>query len=170
MVDNAGFFAVKNNAAGICFLDWWKRILLTKCINDNENGIFYDQTWLDLVPIYFKESTHLLTDLGYNMAYWNLSERTLSKEYGIYLVNKYTPLVFYHFARFKYYNNVYIDGLMIPMELYPEIKLLFIHYKNLLKANFFEKYITNPNFIRISLLTRLRISLKYRLSLFIKRI
>lgn len=167
---NAGFLAFKNDEKGIMFLNWWKRILFTKCIKDPENGIYYDQTWLDLVPIYFGDHCHILKHLGYNVAYWNLEERKVSVTNNEYIINEDIPLVFYHFARFQYYNNIYIDGFKIKFDHFPEIKVIFDDYKDKLKDNLYEKYIPFSKPKVITLREKIKTSLKFRLPLLIDKL
>lgn len=167
---NAGFIALKNNAVGQQFLAWWKRILFTKCIRDDENGIYYDQTWLDLVPMYFGDDFYMLKDLGYNVAYWNLDERILCFRNEKYFINQKIPLVFYHFARFQYYNDMYIDGFKIKFDDFPLLKNIFDQYRNILQKNLYEKSIPASTPKKISFRKRLKISLKYRLPLWIDKL
>ncbi|HEV7332031.1 MAG TPA: hypothetical protein VGN63_13430 [Flavisolibacter sp.] len=96
---NAGFFGLKRNETVFLFLNWWKDRLRFHCTNTAMNGLFVDQIWLNLVPLYF-ESTFVLSDPGYNLAYWNFHERTLMQRNGSYYVNEVYPLVFFHFSGF----------------------------------------------------------------------
>lgn len=160
---NAGFFALKNNVVGNGFIDWWKRILFTKCIRDDSKGIYYDQTWLDLVPMYFGDHCFVLKDLGYNVAFWNLQERNVSVRDGKYLINDNYPLVFYHFARYKYYNSDFIDGFTLTFEKYQTIQIIFNDYKKILKLNLYEHYLPYQPPRKITFREKIKISLQYRL-------
>ena len=166
---NAGFLAIRINAESLSFLKWWREILFTKCIREDYNGIYYDQTWLDLAPIYFP-NTFILKDIGYNVAYWNLKERTVSKKENQYYVNDNIPLVFYHFARFKYYEKEYIDGFKIRFDSYPVVQKIFSLYRKLLKENLYERFHPFLEPKKISFFQKLKISLKYRLSLIIEKL
>lgn len=163
---NAGFFAIKTNESGTQFLNWWKRILFKKCIQDDENGIYYDQTWLDLVPIYFKD-TFVLRDLGYNIAYWNLKERTISSRNGKYFVNENIPLVFYHFARYQ--NNLPSTDKVESFDSLTETEALILNYHKELVQNKFEEY-TIESFKKSTFRDKIKISLKYRLGLLIDKL
>ena len=168
---NAGFFAVKNSSAGTSFLKWWRRMLFTNCIGDEKNGIFYDQSWLDLVTIYFADDLYLLQDVGYNVAFWNLQERKVSMDKGNYKINNDFSLVFYHFARFKYYEDSFMDGFNISSEQYPIIEKIFSEYKSELKLNLFDKYIfPPPKPKKITLKEKIKNSLKYRIILIIDKL
>lgn len=106
--NNLGFFAVKADDEGRCFLNWWKRRLFTFCLDDNYDlkeliddyalaGLFTDQKWVDMVPSFF-DNYVLLKDPGYNVATWNLSGRKIVKNAN----NRYEvngkPLRFFHFS------------------------------------------------------------------------
>lgn len=136
-VFNAGFFAVKNTVSGNNFISWWKDILFKYCKNDIKNGIFYDQSWLSLVPVYFNKSFYMLSNPGYNVAYWNIAERNITKEGNKFFCNNIL-LVMYHFARFDYYEKEPTGNIATMNPLMNEI---FDHYKMLLKKNRFEEYI-----------------------------
>jgi glycosyltransferase involved in cell wall biosynthesis len=95
-VFNLGFIAVSGGAAP--FLAWWNERLRRDCRIDLLNGVFVDQRWVDFVPGYFDHS--ILTDPGYNVAYWNLYEREVKSDPGGYSVNG-RPLRFFHFSGFS---------------------------------------------------------------------
>lgn len=94
---NGGFFGVGKTSEGLQFLAWWKDRLFNYCIDDFSKGLFVDQLWLNHAPVLFK-NTFILHDPGYNHAYWNFPERTLTVENGEYKVNHHHPLVFFHFS------------------------------------------------------------------------
>jgi hypothetical protein len=64
-----------------------------------ERGLFVDQIWVTLAPLYFP-GFYIERDPGYNMCYWNHFERRLSQKNGRYIVNGEYVLVFYHFSSF----------------------------------------------------------------------
>ncbi len=96
---NAGFFAVNNDDTGKKFLNWWKEILVDYCYEDSALGLASDQSWLNLVPLFFK-NTGILKHPGCNAAYWNLHERNLTKTGDRFLVNG-QPLLFFHFSGYS---------------------------------------------------------------------
>ena len=67
---------------------------------DIKNGIFVDQSWVDLVPSLFSK-TYILRDPGYNVAYWNIAQREIERREVEYLVNG-RPLAFFHYSGFDY--------------------------------------------------------------------
>jgi glycosyltransferase involved in cell wall biosynthesis len=95
-VYNLGFIALANTSTTITLLNWWQEKLYKYCLVDIAHGLFTDQKWIDLVPGFFKE-TYILRDPGYNVAYWNLHERTLSNDGGKILCNG-EILRFFHFS------------------------------------------------------------------------
>lgn len=80
-------------------LDWWEQKTLNLGFNRTEEGLFVDQLWMNLTPVYFK-NVHVLKDLSYNMAPWNLQERSIKKilENGEVILNDDSKLAFYHFS------------------------------------------------------------------------
>jgi glycosyltransferase involved in cell wall biosynthesis len=95
---NLGFIAVRNCAESYEFLRWWNERLALDCIADIENNLFTDQRWIDFVPSYFSFS--IIRDYGYNVAYWNLHERKISKLDSGFSVND-QPLKFFHFSGYR---------------------------------------------------------------------
>ena len=71
---NCGFVGVSASAGSAQVLAWWARRLRWQCVNDQPNGIFVDQKFMDLVPG-FAPAARILHDPGLNVAYWNLAQR-----------------------------------------------------------------------------------------------
>ena len=92
---NLGFIGVAQD--GRDFLLWWHERLRTEAVVDLPNALFTDQRWIDFVPSLFPCS--ILRDPGLNVAYWNLHERSLSKENDAISVNG-EPLKFFHYSGF----------------------------------------------------------------------
>lgn len=95
---NFGFYAVKNSENGLCYGKWWRDRLIDFCYDDIPNGIFTDQRWGDLAPAMF-DGIFIWKDPGCNVSTWNLSNRQITKQDGIYYVNN-SKLKFYHFSGF----------------------------------------------------------------------
>ena len=93
---NLGFIAIQRHAQLASFLDWWQRKLEFYCRVDFGEGLFVDQKWLDLAVGRF-EDILLLRHPGYNVAYWNLPQRSIQKRGEQYCVGT-QPLVFFHFS------------------------------------------------------------------------
>lgn len=95
-VFNGGFMAARLGASER-FLEWLKLAVAENCIKSMRSGLLYDQTFLP-------QACGLVEDLGmvigpgYNVAYWNLHERTLEESSeGVWTVNG-EPLKFFHFS------------------------------------------------------------------------
>jgi hypothetical protein len=93
---NGGFIGMKNDETTKAFLQWWKSRMVDQAFIDPAEGMFYDQNWLNFLPLYFK-NVKIITDSGHNVAYWNLHEREIRKNGDSYMVND-TPLTFFHFS------------------------------------------------------------------------
>jgi glycosyltransferase involved in cell wall biosynthesis/SAM-dependent methyltransferase len=93
---NLGFIAVSDGAGE--FLDWWGERLRRDCILAPERGTsFVDQRWVDFVPALY--DPWILRDETYNVAYWNLTDRQVTRNGGRWLVNG-KPLRFFHFSAY----------------------------------------------------------------------
>ncbi|MGK7958708.1 MAG: glycosyltransferase family 4 protein [Crocosphaera sp.] len=93
---NLGFIAVSNHGDAIQFLHWWGRRLRFQCLNQQHNGIFVDQKFVDLLPG-FHDNVKVLRNPTLNVAYWNLWQRELEETPDGWLVNG-QPLIFFHFS------------------------------------------------------------------------
>ncbi|HQY13456.1 MAG TPA: glycosyltransferase family 4 protein [Ilumatobacteraceae bacterium] len=92
-VYNLGFIGVARRAGE--FLQWWAARLRRWALIDPAQQLFTDQRWIDLaVPIFHP---HIVRSTAYNVAYWNLDQRLLTKQQGRYLVDG-EPLRFFHFS------------------------------------------------------------------------
>lgn len=97
-VFNLGFVAIANDPEGRRFAQWWDDRLRDWCHDRLDIGVFVDQKWCNLVPCFF-DNVKVLRDPGYNVASWNLSQRTMNyDEAGTALIND-RPLRFYHFTK-----------------------------------------------------------------------
>jgi hypothetical protein len=92
---NTGFIGVSKTGGPA--LDWLMTRLRRDSVYDKEEGLWFDQRWFDFVPIYF--DCHICRDPAYNVAYWNLHERTVEEMAGHFLVAG-APLRFFHFSGF----------------------------------------------------------------------
>ena len=99
---NCGFIAVQDGNESNEMLHWWADRLEKRCVNKQQDGIFVDQSWIDLVPGYYR-NVAILHDAGLNIAYWNLNHRRIDKKEDEFYVNG-EPLYFFHFSGFDPYN------------------------------------------------------------------
>lgn len=104
-VFNFGTLMVKSSSESRNFVDWWTDRLSRYCLNAPCDGLFTDQKWGNLVPIFFP-TTAICRDPGVNVASWNLRERQIElTPYGAFLVSlrirpdEKSPLQLYHFTK-----------------------------------------------------------------------
>jgi len=95
-VYNLGFLAVRNTRAVKDFMEWWHRRLVSDCRIDLSEGLFVDQKWADLLPS-FIQKTFVCHHSGYNVAYWNLMQRVITRSGNKWYANG-EKLRFFHFS------------------------------------------------------------------------
>jgi hypothetical protein len=98
-VYNLGFLGTSRSDTTFAFLKWWQRRLVNFCFYEPGSGIFTDQLWITLAPLYFG-GLYVEKSPGYNMAYWNHFERRITRDGSRYLVNGSHPLVCFHFSSY----------------------------------------------------------------------
>ena len=99
---NLGFIALSHFKMVESFLEWWTKRLVKYGFADERNNMFFDQVWINLVPVFF-DNYYILKHPGYNMSPSNLHERAISPDTIMqWEVNKTYPLRFYHFSGFRY--------------------------------------------------------------------
>jgi len=99
---NLGFIGVKNPNNNLPFFKWWGERTYNIGYDKVSEGLFVDQLWMNLTPIFFKNCV-VSRNPGLNMGPWNLHERYLSKdEFSNLIINKNEELIFYHFSNYKY--------------------------------------------------------------------
>ena len=96
---NLGFIALRQSPETRRFVEWWQSKLLRDCVVDIPRGLFTDQKWIDLVPGMYG-GVAVERDPGWNVAYWNLNHRDVTRDAdGQTRVNG-RPLLFFHFSGF----------------------------------------------------------------------
>ena len=133
---NLGFIATARTETTFAFLTWWQRRLVEHCYYRAGSGVFVDQQWVSLAPLYF-EGVSVEKDPGYNMCYWNHFERRLSFQNGRYVVNGKHDLVFYHFSSYSPLNpDVFASrpDKMLTFAERPELRPLYDDYRRRLLA------------------------------------
>jgi hypothetical protein len=132
---NAGFFAVKNDKQGQEFIAWWKIRLQNQCYSARYAGLFADQMWLNLVPIYF-DKTLIIKHLGYNVGCWSFHERSLISKDKIFYVNGEFPLVIFHYTGYRHTHPQEISE-WIPLTIAerPDMKPVFDLYQQTFDAD-----------------------------------
>lgn len=138
---NLGFIGLKRGVESFRLIQWWKERLKEHCRIDKCYGIFVDQKWMDLAPLFF-DRIKLVKHPGWNMAWWNFSERKLLHTPEGYAVNlKEEPLVFFHFSGFKPEQSQLTERLLT--EEFKEtdnvaLAQLYKSYRNQLLTNGYE--------------------------------
>lgn len=121
---NLGFLALNSLPASDAFIEWWEHKLEYGAIVDKARGLFTDQKWIDLAPGMFGGFA-ILRDPGYNLAYWNLPHRPVTKVDGAWFAGG-QPLRFFHFSGFdplnpqpfsKHQNRLDLDTIGPAREL-----------------------------------------------------
>jgi hypothetical protein len=139
-VYNLGFVATSRTETTFSFLQWWQKRLRDYCYYRAGTGLFVDQIWITLAPLYFA-GFYIEKDPGYNMCYWNHFERRLSRENGRYIVNGQSDLLFYHFSSFDPRNpEVIARRPEVPISSFadrPDLKSIYEQYAKRLLADDF---------------------------------
>jgi lipopolysaccharide biosynthesis glycosyltransferase len=117
-VYNLGFLGIRTSQDGLDFLDWWNERLINYCYDEIARGLFTDQKWMDLAPVFF-DFIKILKEPNYNVAVWNLTQRRISGAVPDNILIDDLPLVFFHFTGFD--KNV--DIAMIQKYDLPRIVL-----------------------------------------------
>lgn len=136
---NGGFMGFRNDETVKSFFQWWKGRMKDQAFINPAEGMFYDQNWLNFLPLYF-DNVKIITDAGHNVAYWNLHERSLSKKGEDHYAND-KPLIFFHFSGFDPYS----DQISKHQDRYqkgasPVLDQLFESYRAELKSNGFAEF------------------------------
>ena len=121
---NLGFLGIRNSPESKHLLRWWSDKLYHHCVVSFQDNLFVDQRWMDMVPGLFA-GVEILRDRGFNVAYWNLHERTIIV--GDEVTVNDAPLYFFHFSGFdpnkpwvvsKYQNRFEMSTIGDARKLY----------------------------------------------------
>ena len=137
---NLGFGAFRRSDDVYALLEWWRDKCATQCLVDISANIFTDQRWMDMAPA-FVEKTRLLHHPGYNVAYWNLSQRKISRAgEDQWIVNGQFPLCFFHFSGVNPSNENIISKHQDRFSCsdLPELTDLFGSYRARIRSNGWE--------------------------------
>lgn len=127
---NLGFLGTSSSQETLDVCKFWEQCLFDKAFARPESGMFTDQKWADFFPAIC--SNHLiLRKKGYNVAYWNLHERTLTKSKNGRLLVNGDPLIFFHFSGLNPRNTEQISK--------HQTRFVLSQFDSFLK-DFFEEY------------------------------
>lgn len=135
-VFNLGFIAATRCAETDAVLDWWSDRLREGCRRRGERGMYTDQLWMNLAPVYFR-GTRIWRHPGANAAWWNLHERRIERgARALPWMCNGEPLLFYHFSKLGVRGD---DRIAAPLERYtftarPELRPLYEEYHAALEA------------------------------------
>ena len=132
-VYNLGFLGLAAGDLARRFLAWWQRRTVDRCVIDFQRGLFVDQRWVDLVPGLFPD-VEILTDPGYNVAYWNLHAREV--RLGPPPTVNGRPLAFYHFSgiQLEDLGRMSKHQFRFTLDDLPAVRELFLDYRGRLLA------------------------------------
>jgi hypothetical protein len=151
-VYNLGFIGLRNKKANVeAMLNWWEKRTLEEGFIDACNGLFVDQLWINLVPIYF-EGARIIKEMGYNAAPWNLHERGHLQEInGSFIMPDHSILTFYHFSSYKFKKPEMMARSYNRFDFsdFPEIKPLYDQYHQLLLSNKMEELSLQPCYFEL---------------------
>ena len=141
---NCGFVAIGVHAEADRLIAWWADRLEFGAFSDTAAGLFTDQKWIDLVPGLFPQ-VHILRDRGYNLAYWNLSQRPVT-QHGPYWYAGRQRLAFVHFsgvdvdhpAQFSKHQNRHTRATI------GKLRPLYAEYLDRLAANGHARHRSKP--------------------------
>ncbi len=139
---NLGFLGLRRSETTYALLEWWRSRLYDAAFHDVVRGLFTDQKWMNLAPAIFP-GVGILRKVGYNVAYWNLQERSrLERSDDGALQVAGEPLRFFHFSGFEKGrpNSVskFQDRYRLP-DLTRHHRALFQHYAAILDARGFQE-------------------------------
>lgn len=80
-VFNGGFLAFSRQEEARRVLAWWQRKTRRECFVRPDDGLHFEQRWLDFVPV-LAPGCHILRDPGMNVGHWNLPERRIRVREG----------------------------------------------------------------------------------------
>ena len=165
-VFNLGFLGTSRTETTFAFLKWWQIRVRDYCYYAPGSGVFVDQLWMILAPLYFT-GVHVEKDPGYNVCYWNLFERNLSHQDGRYFVNDKADLVFYHFSSYRPEQSEVMtartQSVRMSFSERPDVKAIYDEYRVRLLGAGYDCVKDLPWFIaakRVNLALRIRIAIR----------
>ncbi len=132
---NAGFIGVNKKAKKT--MDWWAEACLYKCEINFSIGHYVDQTYLNLMPIYF-DKVKILKHKGCNVANWNQDVCHRASRNGKVIISGKYDVVFIHFTASMFKGIVNGKDLLLKPYLNEYTEILKKNGKELNLKNFVE--------------------------------
>jgi hypothetical protein len=106
---NVGWLSFRDDERGRACLEWWRTRTNEWCFERLEDGRYCDQKYLDEFPKLFK-GVHILSNLGANLAPWNVAATTLAQHGGRLFAGP-DAVIFFHFHGLKELkDNLYLTA------------------------------------------------------------
>lgn len=132
---NLGYLGLKMSQATEALLNWWEDRCLKMGFNNPKYGFFVDQLWMNYIPMFYPEETHIILDRGCNVGPWNLHERSLSTKDSSFLVNETSSLLFYHFSSYNHQQHEISKHYRYTFASNPDVKPVYdIYHKEMIEA------------------------------------
>jgi len=90
-VFNGGVMGASETPGTREFLSWWRERTREHCRCAFDEGMHLDQRWLDYAPS-FVPGLAVERDPAYNVAYWNLFERTDTRQWRLFHYSGFDPM------------------------------------------------------------------------------
>lgn len=94
---NAGF--VGASIKGVEAINWWAKACSYKLEKDLSKGLFCDQTYLTVIPLYYNDVTEVVQHRGCNVSNWNMVECSRGLKENEVFINDKWPVVFVHYTK-----------------------------------------------------------------------
>jgi glycosyltransferase involved in cell wall biosynthesis len=142
---NLGFIAIGPHAARNVLASWWAAHLEYGALVDFEAGTFTDQKWIELVPGMFPD-VRILRHPGYNLAYWNLAHRAVSRAADGTILANGLPVAFVHFSGVDPANPDVFSKHQDRFDAHGigDLRPVFLRYLDLLSQNGQNRYARIP--------------------------
>ena len=99
---NLGFAAIQPTPQALAFTRWWAERLMEDGLMEPGGYHFVDQLWASQAPS-FVDRVKVLRQSGYNMAYWNICQRSLRRDGAVWMTED-GPLCFFHFSGYQFHH------------------------------------------------------------------
>lgn len=99
-VFNGGVLGISNCEEARRILAWWHRKVQRDCFRAVEEGIHFEQRWLDFVPS-LAPNAHVLRDPGVNVGHWNILDRQIEECNGQFTASG-APFRIVRFSGYEY--------------------------------------------------------------------